>query len=85
MPPRTAAVSMTGSSAWICFVLNRRGYRVRKLPMAQYAVAPSAENHGGYGDELSREARNDSSRMLSGYAFINRLRDRQSLRTRRSS
>jgi hypothetical protein len=37
---------MTGSSARISSVLSSLGRRVRNPPIAQYAVAPRAENHG---------------------------------------
>ena len=58
-----------------------------ELERATKAADPRIRNveSAGYGDALSRDARNGSSRMLSGYAFMRRLRERQSLRTSVSS
>ena len=85
IPPSAVDVSIAGSSALIRSASSSFGGRVPNSPTAQYAVAPSAANHGWYGELRSSVARKAISLMLSGYAFINRLRERDSSKTSGSS
>ena len=75
-------VFITGSIRSTVSGLIGRGAFVLKLPIPQYAKAPTPTSQGGNGDVSPITPRKPISLTFAGYARIRRLRLIHNLRTR---